>query len=450
MRKVLFFLCLVGLSACSLLDKEPQIQVSDEKAITDVQSANAALIGLYNQVQELYNGRIQRLADVSGTTAQSIGTNLAYRQIDTYSVTSNNSALLDIWTIIYKGVNIANNILTTVPEIQSSNEEKNHLLGQAYFVRGLLFFEAVRIWGGVPNVAGTNGIPLPKEPSRSVSFQERASLEASYAQVEADLLEASKLLTDNSPMGQANKITANALLSRLYLYLKRYSEVERFANAVIGNPRNALVFPLTDVFNNKNTPESIFEIQFNSIDPSDISFFYSPKSTGGNGEIAAHTEFYNQIDRNDERSRLFVRSNDTGLWFSTKYNRQANSNNTHIIRLAEIYLNRAEARAYSNNFSGARADLNAVRARANAIADNTANSIEQLIVAIEKERRLELCFEGFEWFDLVRTGRAISVLNTVARFNAEPARLIDRNRLVFPIPFEEINANPKMNQNQGY
>ncbi|GAB4472398.1 MAG: RagB/SusD family nutrient uptake outer membrane protein [Thermoflexibacter sp.] len=430
-----------------MLDREPSLQVGDTKAITDWQSANAALAGLYNQMQEVYNGRIQRLADVAGTTAQSIGSNSALRQVDTYTIDAENVVLLEIWTYIYRGVNIANNILARVPQIGFSEEQKNYLLGQTYFLRGLLFFDAVRIWGGVPNVVGESGIPLPQAPSRSVVLYERSSLQASYNQVEKDWAEAVKLLPEISPAGQANKNVVYALLSRFYLYFKNYPEVERYANAVIANPRYSLVFPYSDIFNNKNTKESIFEVQFDNIDTNTLSTFYLPSTMGGNGEIAAHTEFYNQIDRNDERARMFVRGSN-GLWYSNKYTQK--SANAHLIRLAEVYLNRAEARTYQNNFAGARADLNAVRGRVNALADNTANSIEQLVAAIEKERRLELCYEGFEWFDLVRTGRALVALSNVPRSNATNAQLRERYRLVFPIPAEEIKTNPKMLQNQGY
>lgn len=447
MRKII---CLLFLSlwACKMLDREPALQVGDAKAITDWQSANAALAGLYNQMQEVYNGRIQRLADISGTTAQSVGSNPALRQIDTYTIDAENVVLLEIWTYIYRGVNIANNILARVPQIGLSEEQKNYLLGQTYFLRGLLFFDAVRIWGGVPNVIGESGIPLPQEPSRSVVLYERSSLQASYNQVEKDWAEAVKLLPEISPAGQANKTVVYALLSRFYLYFKNYPEVERYANAVIANSRYSLVFPYSDIFNNKNTKESIFEVQFDNTDTNTLSTFYLPSNMGGgNGEIAAHTEFYNQIDRNDERARMFVRGSN-GLWYSNKYTQK--SGNAHLIRLAEVYLNRAEARTYQNNFAGARADLNAVRGRVNALADNTANSVEQLVAAIEKERRLELCYEGFEWFDLVRTGRALVALSSVPRSNTSPAQLRERHRLVFPIPAEEIKTNPKIQQNQGY
>lgn len=455
MKKITYLFSLfVFLSACNVLDKQPELQIADEKAITDLVGANAALAGLYSQVQGVYGGRIQRLADVSGTTAQSVGTWDFYREMDTYVTNPDNTEILDLWTFIYRGVNQANNLIEALPKVDASQDRKNAILGQAYFVRGLMLFDALRIWGGVPTVAGTLGVPLPKDPSRSAILYERASLADSYAQVESDLTQALNLLPETNAAGQATKVAANALLSRYCLYVRRYADAERYANAVINNSRFSLVTPYSEIFNGKNTAESIFELQFNNADQSSLRFWYAPGAIGGRGELAAHTEFYNQLvaEASDARGRLFAFDNVTRFWYPTKYLKGGNIDNAHLIRLAEVILNRAEARANTNNFSGARSDLNMIRGRANALADNTANSTEQLMLAIEKERRLELCYEGFEWFDLVRTGRALAVLGSVPRSNSPgaPARLTDRNRLVFPIPLQELNANSKMVQNEGY
>lgn len=452
MKNIYIFLLIVFLSACNILDKQPEVQVADEIAITDIVGANAALAGLYSQLQGVYQGRIQRLADVSGTTAQSVGTYSPYREMDTYLTNSDNAEVLDIWTFIYRGVNIANNLIAAVPNLDIPQTRKDLLVGQAYFVRGLLLFDAVRIWGGVPTFAGTSGVPLPKEPSRSSVQYERASLTDSYAQVEADLLQALSLLPESNAAGQATKAAANALLSRYCLYVKKYTDAEKYASAVINNSKFTLVFPYSDIFTEKNSAESILELQFSSTDPSELRAWYAPVAMGGRGELATHTAFYNQIiaDGNDARGKLFAFDNVSRLWYPTKYIKAGNIDNAHILRLSEVILNRAEARANLSNFAGARTDLNAIRGRVGGVADNTANSIDQLMLAIEKERRLELCYEGHEWFDLVRTGRALAVLNTVARTNASPARLTERNRLVFPIPLLEVKVNPKMLQNEGY
>jgi hypothetical protein len=111
----------------------------------------------------------------------------------------------------------------------------------------------------------------------------------------------------------------------------------------------------------------------------------------------------------------------------------------YLLRIAEMYLIRAEARARQNNLSGGLADLNAVRARAEAPANNTAQSQESLLLAVEEERRVEFAFEPHRWYDLVRTGRAQAVLGVQ---NAQ--------RLLMPLPVIDLQANPNLQQNPGY
>jgi hypothetical protein len=109
-----------------------------------------------------------------------------------------------------------------------------------------------------------------------------------------------------------------------------------------------------------------------------------------------------------------------------------------VIRTAELYLIRAEARAYLDKLSGALSDLNDVRDRAG-VAASTAVTKDEILLAIENERRIEFALEPFRWFDIVRTGRAPVVFN-----------LADTRKYIFPIPAGEILADPTLNQNPGY
>jgi starch-binding outer membrane protein, SusD/RagB family len=447
-----------GLASCEVLDQKPELQIADEQAITNRSGADAALAGMYNQLQEVYQGRLQRLSDVSSDVAQSVGTWDFYREMDTYSVSPDNTELLDIWTFAYRGVNIANNVITGVPQINDIPQAtKDAIVGQAHFVRGLLFFELVRIWGGVPNVVGTGGIPIPKEPSRAASSPARASLQETYAQIESDLQKAEQLLpttlgSDALDRGRATKLTAKALMSRLYMYTRTWAKTEQFATEVLADARFKLNPNYNDIFEGKNTSEGILELQYNSSDQSSVRFWYAPCTIGGRGELAVHDGFYNElIDSKDNRGRLFARDNVARVWYPTKYIKGGNIDNTHVLRVAEMHLNRAEARAQTNNVAGALADLNAVRARAG-LAAIAATTPAAVLLAIEEERRREFAFEGHRWFDLVRTGRALTVLAAVGRTNSPgaPASLKDSFRQIMPIPTQERNANANVQQNDGY
>lgn len=442
--------------SCNVLDQEPELQISDEKAITNLSGARSALFGAYNQLQGVYQGRLQRVSDVSGDVSQSIGTWDFYREMDTYSVSADNTELLDLWTFLYRTVNQTNNLISEIPKIQATEAQKDNILGEAYFLRGLSFFDAARVWGGVPGVFGELGVPLPLTPSRGLdesSFPSRSTLQQTYAQVKSDLDEALKLLPENQAnnadtRGRATKSAARALLSRLHLYLGQWAEAEARATEVINNSKFSLI-AYTSIFSSDNSNESIFEVQFNNADQGGLRFWYAPGALGGRGELAANAEFYASFSNNDVRKTLFGRDNVVGVWYPSKYIRAGNIDNAHVLRIAEMYLIRAEARVRksSPDLAGAKADLDLVRKRAGL---NEYTSDIPIMQAIERERRWEFYAEGHILFDLVRTGRALTVLKNINRKNGPPVSLPNANRQVMPIPRREIDANPNLVQNQGY
>jgi hypothetical protein len=297
---------------------------------------------------------------------------------------------------------------------------------------------------------------LVLSPSRGVdenSFPARATLQATYAQVKSDLDEALRLLPENqennaATRGRATKPAARALLSRLHLYLGQYAEAEARASEVIADSKFSLV-EYASIFSSDNSNESIFEVQFNNADQSGLRFWYAPGAIGGRGELAANEDFYNSFAAEDERKALFGRDEVVGVWFPTKYIRAGNVDNGHVLRIAEMYLNRAEARARksSPDLAGAKEDLDMVRTRAGigAFADDI-----PLLDAIERERRWEFYAEGHIFFDLVRTGRALTVLQNVNRRNGPPVSISNPGRQVMPIPRSEMDANPNMQQNSVY
>jgi hypothetical protein len=441
--------------SCDVLDQEPEQQISDQRAITNLSGANAALFGAYDQIQAVYQGRLQRISDVSGDVSQSVGTWDFYREMDTYTVSPDNTEILDLWTFIYRAINQANNLIAEVPNIDANQAAKDNILGQAYFIRALAYFDAARVWGGVPNVFGEAGVPVILTPSRGInesSFPSRAPLAATYAQVKADLDEALRLLPENqannaATRGRATKPAARALLSRYHLYMGEWAQAEARASEVIADTKFQLV-PYANIFSGDNSNESIFEVQFNNADQSGLRFWYAPGAIGGRGELAAHDSFYNSFAANDARRALFGRDNVAGVWYPSKYIRAGNIDNAHVLRIAEMYLNRAEARARQNR-PGADTDLNAVRTRAglpnyNAATDGT------LLQAIERERKWEFFAEGHNFFDLVRTGRALQVLVNVPRSNGPPVSLTQAGRQVMPIPRADVDANRNLQQNAAY
>ncbi|MBD0260071.1 MAG: RagB/SusD family nutrient uptake outer membrane protein, partial [Cytophagales bacterium] len=339
------------------------------------------------------------------------------------------------------------------------DERANNLLGQAYFVRGLMYFELARFWGGIPGVYGQLGVVIRTTPSRGIgadSYGARASLTDTYAQVRTDLETALELLpemrTDAADRGRAVKPTARALLSRLHLYLREYGPAEQYASAVLADGRYSLVRPYEAIFRTKNTAESVFEVQYAVNDVSGMRNWYYPALAGGRGGLALHEAFYQELtaDPADERGRLTAYNANVKVYYPTKYSTPGNSDNTHVIRVAELYLNRAEARAQLGDLAGAAADLNAVRERAG-LANTAATTRGELLDAILQERKLEFFQEGHRWFDLFRTGKALEVLVNLKRdTGSRPVSLTSPARQVFPFPTSEVLTNPNLEQNEAY
>lgn len=451
MKKISYILLisLLAFSCDKAFDVEPEASISDEGAITNANSLAAALAGLYNQLQgNYYQGEFQIAAAVSSDLAQSVGTWDFYREMDTYVVSPDNLEVRDLWAAMYEVVNQANNIIEGAPNVTDATQSAiDNALGQAYFARGLAFFDLARLFGGLPNVYGSLGIALPLEPSRSPVLYTRSSLDATYDQVEADLLQALSLLPESGFPAKASKAAARALLARYYLYVQDYAQASDYASQVINDANFELIDNVVDIYKTKNTAESIFELQFDATDANGIRTWYIPGALGGRGDLAAHDEFYNAIPDNDARKQLFAFDASSMFWYPTKHETPANADNLQIIRIAEMYLTRAEADLLASK-GDPTADLNAVRTRAG--LDPLAGPVT--LDDILEERKIEFCFEGHRWFDLLRTGKALEVLASVPRTNSPgaPAQLTDAGRQVFPIPNAERNANPNMEQNPAY
>ncbi len=450
--------------SCNVLDQEPQTEISDQTAFTNEKSADAAISGLYHQLQNaFYYGRnFQIIADVSGDISQSVGTWDFYRELDTYQLDASNLEITNFYTAAYRAVNQANNLIAELPNIEMPQEKKDNLIGQAYFVRGLAFFDLNRVFGGVPGVHGELSVVLPLTPSRAVNenlFPSRPGLAEGYSQVEADLLAALNLLPETQAnntdtKARAVKGTARALLSRFYLYIKNYPEVIRLSTEVLDDNKYELESDYLSIFSSDFSSESIFELEFIAADQSAMRFWYFPGAQGGRGELAVHESFIAEIqeDSNDIRGTMFGFDAVQGVFYPTKYNKAGNIDNAHIIRLSEMYLNRAEAYAQSpTTLALAVADMNAVKQRAGAAPYAGPMTAEAVLLEIEKERKFEFAFEGHRFFDLVRTGRALTVLNSVNRKNSSaPVTLDQAWKQILPIPRDELLSNPNMIQNPNY
>lgn len=434
MKKILSIslLAVFGLSLAScdkFLEVEPLDQVSDESTIFDKTSAETAVRGAYRGLANLnYSGGFQNTILQSGADVVSVNVGLTDLSVTNYNLRADIPFLQTYWNNNYNTINRANHIIEKVPLVEDTKlttDLRNQLIGEAYFIRAVSYFDLVRLFGGVQ---------LFLTPTRTVADKiglARSSTQETYDQVLADLNKAESLLPATVVRNRATKYTVFALRARVNLYLKRYEAAESDVNAVLANDGYKLIKPFALA---GGTAESILELSYtvNNINPGFTLW-------SGNRQLSPTANLHNLL--NDPlvgggRKLLSVK---TGANFFGKIF-PLNSSPNYVLRTAELFLIRAEARALKStpDLDGALADLNKVRDRSDLSALPTATK-DELLLAIENERRVEFALEPHRWFDLVRTGRAPAVLN-----------LQDSNKYIFPIPANEIATNPILAQNPGY
>lgn len=452
MRTITILLAATALLAsCSkILDTKPVNAVSDEDPIFDKASSETALRGTYRQLAssgyygETYvtlgyfpSGDIKNLT--TGGAANLV--NINFRADD---ITFNTA-----WSAIYTTINRANHVISKVPAVKDpalTPALRDQYIGEAKFIRALAYFDLARAWGGVQ---------LILEPTTSLQNRpviKRSSLEDTYAQILKDLKDAEQLLPDVVNRIRATKRTAWALRARFHLYRKEWALAEEYATKLINLTADyKLLKPYNTWFANDaiGTAESIFELEYSAINPSTIRSQMQHPTNGGTYRYAPTDKFVqllNDPNISGGRKTLIgsVTQGGTTIWFGNLYYRKNATDPAYVLRIAEQYLIRAEARAELNNVSGSFDDLKLVRDRAEVPAP-TAGNKEELLLAIEAERRVEFAFEAHRWFDLARTGRAKAVLEAL-----DPNTHVEPHELVFPIPITQTQLDKDLEQNPDY
>jgi len=441
-------------TACNdKLNVEPAQSVSSDVALATPENIQNLLVGTYERAgrSNLYGGRVQVLSELYGASGHVswIGTYLEPRQIYNKAIVVTNQFVTDFWLSGYALINMANLILDHL-HIVTDAEDRQRIEGEARFLRALTYFELVRFFG-LPYEAGQSnnqpGVPLSLQGILDYSGDltiARSTVEEVYAQVIADLTAAYNTLPEENSYF-ADKYTAQALLARVYLQQGNYAAARDAANDVIENSGRSLANTFAGAFNNDdNSPEDVFAIQVTSQDGTNqLIIHYADQPRGGRGgDIIVEDAYVDRFDSDtDVRASFFYTSDNNGERLTSKYTNQFG--NIPVIRLAELYLIRAESNIRLGTTVGASPadDVNALRTRANAAPKGTVTLDDVLL-----ERELELAFEGFLIHDIKRLQRSISITenqgNTVLPYNS--------GRLVYPIPQREMDANPKLVQNEYY
>lgn len=420
------------------LDIEPRQSISTNVALSNGENIKNILIGVYEESSqsESYGGYLQMMADLYGFEDQATwgGTFQQPRQIFNKEIFVDNSFVRDLWLNAYEAINQANLVIDYADLIEDEGE-RNTAIGEAYFLRALNYFDINRFFAS-PD--GSLGVPLTltgiTDYSQNLEIP-RASADQVYAQVISDLEDAYALLPESNSFF-ADKYAAQALLARVYLYTGNYAAARDAANDVIENSGHSLTASFEDAFNNDvDSSEDLFAFQVTSQGgDNELVVHYADQSFGGRGgDITVNQEYISLFDDSDVRGDFFYISAQNGGTLTGKYTNQFA--NVSILRLAEMYLIRAEANLREGTTVGATPleDVNMLRARSGAEL-LTDVSVDDVLL----ERELELLFEGHLIFDYKRTGRAVDGI---------PA---DSPKLSFPIPQREMDANSQLVQNPGY
>lgn len=438
--RIPFLLLLIPFASCKkFLTETPNNALPTASAIVDAGTARAAIIGTYDAVQGYYAANYPTLGVMPADNVVFNGTLSQYLQLDQNAIPTDNVTTVAAYQGIYKAINSANSVIAYVPAVTDpllTAAEKNKILGEAYFVRALGFFDLARGWGGVQ---------LQLKPTTDLSVLKgirRSTLDQTYDQVLADLIQAEQLLPeDATTRNRAQKSTARALRARLHLYRKQWADADAFATQVINNTKYALVTPYKAFFTAPFlTTESVFELTFSANDKNSYWNLWYPSSSGGQYTLKPSPSVIAKLNNpavGGSRNALIAGSG--ASVYGVLYNTVSSSTDpSYVIRIAELYLIRAEARAQQNNITGALADLNKIRSRAGVPAF-TVESKSDVLQAIEDENSVEFAFEAHRWFDLTRTERAGTVLG-----------LTNKNYWLFPIPYADVLSDPDVEQNPGY
>lgn len=450
---ILLSTCLIGCQ--DNLEVSPVASINATDAITDANGLNSALMGLYDAFQSnSYYGRdLYILNELSAKDGKRTGTSLDYQQFENHSILSDNATVESLWTSAYNAINIANNIIERGSNISMDERLKENIIGEAIFLRALAHFDMLKLYGGIPyKVSSTQGV------TEDINTPRLSEAEV-YDLIISDLLSAKQKVTQDKGKSFVNSSAINALLARTELYYATYLLRSRanasthfqnaldYAELVINGENHEILDEYNKVFTEKDNKEIIFQFTYTSQDRNRMSYYLSPTSLGGRGEVSYANTLANSYKNGDLRAAFIFQDfptldgSGTGKRIA-KYQDTANGSDPIIVfRLAEMYLIQAES-YYMLNDLGAQTEildaLNAVRSRATTPLVSLGSDPLKTIL---DERRWELCFEGHRWTDLVRMGRASLSLG------------INPDATLYPIPLKEIQTNTSIgqdNQNPGY
>ncbi len=488
MKKYITLLALLTIAGTSckksFIELQNPTQIATGDLFNDANGLTLAVNAAYGTLQDMYGKGtsgtgMYLFTDVPSDNSNSLVSGAGLGDFDLFTVAPENINLSTQWQNVYKCIARCNAIIGRAPAINMTATLRDRFIAEAKFLRALSYFNAVRIWGDVPLV-----IKEIQSIDESLSYGRETTANV-YAQIEQDLTEAEAVLPTTyatADLGRATSGAAKAILGKVYLTEGKFDKCKTELTPLLPRATNAWGYDLLpnygDVFlsTNELNKEIIFAVRYTKGGFGTGSPFFNwfvPNQSGstiatvggGSGFNTIMQDLYDAFPATDPRRGLSIATYvgaGINYYYTKKYtdvpaNAMDSNNDWIVIRYADVMLMYAEAENELNGPAGAISYVNDIRRRAygNTTNDLTAAqtaSQATMRLAIETERRLELNMEGHRWFDLLRTGRAVAVMNASftkyqTKNGATVIQISAPHNLLFPIPLREIQINPKLTQN---
>lgn len=451
-------LCALFISCEDYLEIEaPDHKVVSQTVFDGDGTAESAMTGIQNQLSSVVFssggiGSITLLSGLSGDNLMPVyETNIPYMEFEGHEITPDNFKNAGLWSSAYNMIYMTNSLLEGLSNSGSvSKEVEERLRGEAKFVRAFVYFYLVNLYGDVPLVLQTG--------YQANSLVSRDTKAVVYEQIVNDLEDALDLLQDTYTTGDRTQITraaALSLMARVQLYLQNWSEAVTYSTQIIDQGQYEILEDLDQVFL-ANSRAAIWQLSpegrgDGTTNTNEGSTFIIHPVFYFLAQFKLEPSFVTSFDSEDRRLEHWIElDSGTGFHYPHKYKVQMstedNSEYSMVLRLAEQYLIRAEAKAMMDDLSGAIQDLDVIRVRAGipSIAETNPDiGKTELLDLIIEERNKELFTEwGHHWLDLKRTGRAQNVFGESDTW--------ENTDVFYPIPEAERVKNPNLTQNNGY
>lgn len=462
--------CWATLSVVSCSDfvnlKYPTVVGQDQYYNTQ-SDFQAAVNGLYASLRPVYND-FYTLAEIPSDNTQTNGYNGGHLPLDQMTWLENNGNIQNQWLNSYRVIGQANTILSRIEGISMDENVKARFIAESKFIRALMYFNLVRFFGEVPLV-----INEIKTEAEAYTYL-RESTQGVYDQIARDLTDAIAILPSLGEVendGRATKGAARGLLGKVYVTQHSFEKALPILEGLVGDGHYRLLEDYNVLFltSNKNNNEMLFSVQYHGNgngEGSNFSIAFAPFgsgteiTSGGNPAQANEgtQDLWDAFEDGDLRKPVAIATyTPTGVHYTQKFldkptaNHEGN-NNWPVLRYADVILLYAETLNELGRSDDALIELNKIRLRAG-LDELSGLDQTELREAVQQERRVELCFEGHRWFDLLRTGTMVDVMSAYKEKGVGyqvDSYEVSPHKALLPIPFREISLNPNLTQNEGY